>query len=60
MVVRPWEVMYSIVDFRVWVSRTLSAKLEDRPVLLVLVVEKFDKFVGRVAVGFLWPYRAGT
>lgn len=50
----PWVVPYSMVDFRVRVARALGAELPYCPVGAVLVVEKFDEGVRRVAVGSLW------
>jgi hypothetical protein len=58
VVVWPWEVVYSIVDLRVWISCTFSAELEDGPVSAMLVIEKLDKLVSRISICFLWPDRA--
>ena len=53
MVVRPWIVPYSAVDLRVRVTGAFSTKLPNCPVLAMLVVEKFDQGIGRVAVSSL-------
>lgn len=53
--IRPREVMYSIVDFRVWVSRSLSAELENRPIVAMLVIKEFDKLICWIPICFLGP-----
>lgn len=52
--VRPWEMLYPVVDLAVRVARTFSAKLPYRPVGAMLVVKKSDKGVSRVAVSAAW------
>jgi hypothetical protein len=54
----PWKVVYSIVDFRVWISCTFGAKLKNGPTFAVLIIEKLDELVRRVSICFLWPDRA--
>ena len=53
MVVRPWIVPYSAIDLGVRVTCTFSTKLPNCPVLAMLVVEKFDQGVGRIAISSL-------
>lgn len=45
MMIRPWKMVYAIVDLRVWVTCAFCAELEYRPVGLVLVVEEFDQLI---------------
>jgi len=43
MVVGPWVVIYAIVDFLIRVSSAFCAKLPNRPLVAMFVVEKFDE-----------------
>ena len=52
--VRPWEMLYPVVNLAVRVARTFSAKFPYRPVGAMLVVKKSDKGVSRVAVSAAW------
>jgi hypothetical protein len=54
----PWEVVYSIVDFRVWISCTFGAKLKNGPIFTMFVIEKLDQLVRWISICFLWPDRA--
>ena len=45
MVIRPWEVVYPIVDLRVRVSRALGAELEDCPVLGMFLIKECNELV---------------
>lgn len=58
--VRPWVMPYPAVHFGVWVARSFSTELPYSPVDVVLVSEKSDKGIGRVAVGFLWESGGGS
>lgn len=48
----PREMVYSIVDLRVWVPCALGAKFKIGPILIVPVVEKFDKLIRWIAMAF--------
>ena len=52
--VRPGEMLYSVVDLTVRIAGTFSAKLPYRPVGAMFVVQEFDKGVSWVAVSALW------
>ena len=54
--VRPWEMVDSIVDFGVWVTCPLCSKLEDSPAFAMLAVEESHEVIGRIAIGFLGPH----
>jgi hypothetical protein len=53
--VRPWEVMNPIVDLGVWIASAFRSKLEDSPVLTMLVIEKLDELVCRISIGLPGP-----
>ena len=53
MVVWPGVVVYSTVDFFVWVAGAFCAKFPYCPLVAVFVVEELDELVGWVAVGTL-------
>jgi hypothetical protein len=57
-VVWPREVVYAVIDLGVRVSSAFCTKLENCPVVLVLVIQELDKLIRRISVGFLWPDRA--
>jgi hypothetical protein len=56
MVIRPWEMVHTTVDFRVGIACALCAKLEYCPVVTVFAIEEGNELVRRVAIGFLGPY----
>jgi hypothetical protein len=45
MAIWPRKMVYSIVDLRVWAPCAFGAKFENGPILIVLVVEKFDELI---------------
>jgi hypothetical protein len=45
---------------RVWITGTLGVKFENSLLLAVLVIEKLDKLVDKISVGFLRPDKAGS
>ena len=51
--VRPWEMLYSIVDLTVRVAGPFSAKLPYGPIGAMLIVQKLDEGISWVAVGAL-------
>ena len=53
MVVWPGKMVYSIVDFAVWVARTFGTKLPYCPLVAVFVIKKLDELVGWITVGAL-------
>jgi hypothetical protein len=59
-VVRPGIMENSVEYMRVWIAGTFGAKFENSPLLAMLAIEKLDKLVGRISVGFLGPDRAGS
>jgi len=54
-VIGPWEMVYPIVNFRIWIPRALGTELEDGPIFPVFTIKERDKLIGRVSVGFLGP-----
>ena len=60
MVVRPWVMVDSVIDFRVRIARAFGAELPYRPVFSVFVVQPFDEIFGGVPVSSLWICRRGA
>ena len=58
--VGPWKMVYPIVDFRVRIARPFCSEFEDGPLVTVLVIEKLDELISRIAICFLRPDGAGT
>ena len=56
MVVRPWEMVYSMIDLRIWVTGAFGAELEYGPVGSVLVIQELDQLICRISVRLLGPY----
>ena len=53
MVIGPWIVMYSIVNFAVWIAGPFGAELPYCPLVPMLIIEEFYKGIRRIAVGAL-------
>lgn len=53
MVVGPWVMVNAVIDFSIRVTSALSAEFPYRPIPVVLVVEKLDECISRVAIGAL-------
>ena len=51
--VRPWEMLYPVVNLTVRIAGTFSAKLPYGPIGAMLIVQKLDKGVSWVAVSAL-------
>ncbi len=60
MVVWPWIVSYSSVDFGVGVSGAFGTELPYRPIDAMFVVQEFDEGVCGVAVSSLGVGGGGT
>lgn len=60
MVIRPWVVVYPVVNLRVGVAGAFCAKLPYCPVDAMLVVEELDEGVSGIAVCSLGVCRGGT
>lgn len=61
MVVRPWIVVYPIINLAVWISGAFCAKLPYRPLISMLFVEELDQLFERGSVCELrvCPTRSG-
>lgn len=60
MVVRPWIMSYSAIDFFIRIARPLCTELPDGPVVSVFGVEEFDEVFEGVAIGELGICARGT
>ena len=49
----PWIVMYSIVNFAVWIAGPLGPKLPYCPFVTMLIIEEFHEGIRRIAIGAL-------
>lgn len=58
--IRERVVIDTVVDLRVWIARSLSSELPNRPVVAMLRVEELDERIKRVAVGALGVSAAGA
>lgn len=52
----PWEVVYAIVDFRVWIACAFSAEFEYCPISTMFVVKELHELICGVPIRFLGPY----
>ncbi len=52
----PREVVYSIVDLRVWIASAFGTEFEDRPIRAMLVVKELYELVCGVPIRLLGPY----
>ena len=51
--VRPWEMLYSVVNLTIRIAGSFSAKLPYGPIGAMLIVQKLDQGVSWVAVSAL-------
>ncbi len=56
----PWVVVYAIVYFTVGIASTFGAKLPYCPILVMFLIEKFDKRICRIPIGTLRICRGGA
>ena len=52
----PWEMVYAIVDFRIWVASAFGTELEYRPIRAMFVVKELHKLICGIPIGLLGPY----
>lgn len=51
--VRPWIVVYTMVDFTVGIASTFGTKLPYCPVLVMSIIEKLNEGIRRISIGTL-------
>ncbi len=58
--VGPWIVVYTIVYFTVGIASTFGAEFPYCPVLVMFIIEEFDKSISRIPEGTLRIGRGGA